>query len=1366
MKKAISKNKVFTEENLLQAAYKASVILQSAEYDDDIYPYVLKGMETIAKAIKVDRINIYKNETEDGVLFYIHLVQWIKGKTVGKPPLPRPLKYPAGLKRKFSANMPINGPVSRLSQTDKNIVFSKGIKSILGIPLFLKNALYGFITFEDFALERSFKQEEIDILGSAGILFAGAMNRQITITKIKSINKRTQVLLNAIPLSTHLWDKDCNLIDCNEENTKLFNLKEKGDFTRKFKDLAPPFQPDGEPSSNALQYVRKAFRDGEYVSEWMHQTLDGEPLPVEVTLKRVNFDNEDYVASYVHDLREHKRLEEEIKTAHKRTKIFLDALPFAAQLWDKNLNLIDCNTETLNILGLKNKKKIINNFFDFSPQYQPDGQLSSISGKYYLAMTLKKGKCITEWMWKFPDGKPLPIEVTLVRINIEDEVFIATYARDLREYKTMMEGIEQRDYLLSIVNKAAGNLLQSEPVKFNNILHRCMGMLANALNIDHIYIWKNYTKQGGLFCKQMHEWTSEKAKPLVNYPSVLSYNDFAKSWRKALSSGNYINAKKSSMSKEEQENLARLGIKSMFLLPVFWMEQFWGFVGFDDCQKERNFTENEISIMCSGGIVFSNALLRNEIMQNEHNTAAKLEAVIANYPGIIWSIDLNNTITLFNGRYLDKYKYKPKWFEGKKPEEINQDNVFIKILLNLGNNLFKKAYDFNTEIYGCAFRVRTTLIKNETGKVTSVTGSFDDISERIKLQADLEVALKEAQRANQAKSSFLTNMSHEMRTPLNAIIGLSELSLTPENIYGETQSNLEKINSAGTTLLSTVNDILDISKIEAGKLDLIPVVYDIPSLLNDAITQSIQHAGDKPIKFILNINEKLPTKLFGDDLRIKQVLNNLLSNAFKYTKKGSVELEVICTEGNTHKNKKEGDDVWFTARVRDTGIGIKAKYFNEIFSNYSQMDTMSNRKVEGTGLGLSIAKRIVEMMDGSISVESKYGKGSVFTVKLRQQFVTTATIGPEIVESLKTLRYSVHKRYQNSRIVRIKLPYARVLVVDDVPTNLDVTRGMMKPYGMQIDCVRSGKEAIKAIKDQKVKYNAIFMDHMMPEMDGIEATRIIREKIGTAYAKKIPIIALTANAIVGNEDFFLKNGFQAFISKPIEIEKLDTVIREWVRNKKLEEKIKKEETDRSSIDKQNKTDIKLPEIKLEGINIERSLQRFSGDMELLIHVLRSFIDNTRPLLKQIETVDKNNLGSYSIIVHGIKGSSRGIGADALGSRAEALEKAAKENNYGFVSNNNEAFIKEAEKLIKELDNMLKQINSTSQKPKRNKIEKGLILKLLKACEVYDMDGVDCAMEELEKYEYTQDKELSVWLKENVDKMNFTQIKEKLSAYIK
>ncbi|GHU51454.1 hypothetical protein AGMMS49975_04870 [Clostridia bacterium] len=622
---------------------------------------------------------------------------------------------------------------------------------------------------------------------------------------------------------------------------------------------------------------------------------------------------------------------------------------------------------------------------------------------------------------------------------------------------------------------------------------------------------------------------------------------------------------------------------------------------------------------------------------------------------------------------------------------------------------------------------------------------------RNEMTHDLVRAREAAEASTEAKSDFLANMSHEMRTLLNAIIGFSGLTLDSRDVGENARESLEKVYNSGVSLLSIINDILDISKIEAGKFELIPVEYDVPSLINDTITLNIVRIGGKSISFRLDIDANLPNTLLGDELRTKQIFNNLLSNAFKYTNEGNVDWSVSCEE--------DGDGVWLVSTVKDSGIGIKPKDMEKLFSEYNQVDTKSNRKIEGTGLGLAISKRVVAMMGGTISVESEYGEGTTFTVRMRQGRVPSAVpIGAEVAENLRNFHYDENKRTRNAKLVRAYIPYAKVLVVDDIPTNLDVARGMMKPYGMQIDTAPSGQAAIELIKSAETEYNAIFMDHMMPEMDGIEATHIIR-RIGTDYAKNIPIIALTANALVGNEEMFLKSGFQAFLPKPIDILRLDLVINHWVRDRVLEELIPQAVREAEA----ESSKIRLFDgKKVHGVKLEQGLRRFGDDDEIYLDVLKSYVRNTPPLIEQIRDFDDiKDIKDYGIIVHGIKSSSRSIGADAAGKDAEALEFAAKAKNISFIRERHLDFIKKLEILLFGLHALLAEFEI--QKEKKPEPDKEVLASLLEASKNFDIDLVDKAMEELESYNYEQGGDLVSWLREQINVMGFTAITERLDV---
>ena len=399
---------------------------------------------------------------------------------------------------------------------------------------------------------------------------------------------------------------------------------------------------------------------------------------------------------------------------------------------------------------------------------------------------------------------------------------------------------------------------------------------------------------------------------------------------------------------------------------------------------------------------------------------------------------------------------------------------------------------------------------------------------------------EEARAANLSKSAFLANMSHEMRTPMNVVVGLTELMLEEDTPPADFKENMGKINTAGSTLLGLINDILDISKIEAGKLELAPVLYETPSIINDIVVLNVIRIQEKPITFKLDINDNLPLKLCGDDLRVKQVINNILSNAFKYTHSGIVTLGLSC--------ERDGDNVWLSMYVSDTGIGIREENLQKLFMDYYQVDAHSNRSTEGTGLGLAITRRLVELMGGEITAQSEYGKGSVFSVCIKQGYVCDSVIGKEIAESLRTFSYTEKKKTSANKLARPDLSFAKVLVVDDMPTNLDVAAGILRKYKMQVDCVMNGYDAVEKIRVGEPVYDAVFMDHMMPGMDGIEAAQSIRA-LGTDYAKHIPIIALTANAVQGTAELFLKNGFQVFLSKPVNIKELDSIIQKWISKK-------------------------------------------------------------------------------------------------------------------------------------------------------------------------------------------------------------------------
>ncbi|MDR0439985.1 MAG: response regulator [Candidatus Accumulibacter sp.] len=620
---------------------------------------------------------------------------------------------------------------------------------------------------------------------------------------------------------------------------------------------------------------------------------------------------------------------------------------------------------------------------------------------------------------------------------------------------------------------------------------------------------------------------------------------------------------------------------------------------------------------------------------------------------------------------------------------------------------------------------------------------------------ELAEQMKVAEAASNAKSYFVARMSHEMRIPLNAIIGLSGLILS-EGRDSVEYRNIEKVRNSGLTLLALANDLLDISKIEAGRFELSPVEYDTPSLINDIAVMNVVRRGSKSISFKITIDETLPRCLRGDDLRVRQVFNNLLSNAFKYTEGGEVEWRLSW--------EREGDSVWLVSSVRDTGIGIRPENLERIFTDYyNRGDADSTRHIEGTGLGLSIALSLVKLMDGELTVNSEYGKGSTFSVRIRQDFVNAEPIGPELAQEVQQFQHTVRKRSVHPQIVYPCLNYARVLVVDDVESNLDVAMGMLKPYGMRIDCVSSGRQAIELVRAGRVLYDAIFMDHMMPGMDGTEALQKIRA-IGTKYATTVPIIALTANVISGNEQRFLENGFQAFLAKPVDVRRLDAIVQRFIRNEALEKAeplAQARHAGASGADDDAKA-LLLWSASISGLNAKYALERLSGDVKVYRQVIESYVRHTPGLVKRARAVSEDGLEDYIAAIHGIHGGSRGIGAAPIGQKAAELEAAARNGNFAFIAAHNFECMEAVEQLLVELSDLLAKTADKTEKPLKETPDAATLARLEAACVAYDMDGVDAAMAELEAFRYENRQELIVWLREQARAMELRHMADELA----
>ena len=586
------------------------------------------------------------------------------------------------------------------------------------------------------------------------------------------------------------------------------------------------------------------------------------------------------------------------------------------------------------------------------------------------------------------------------------------------------------------------------------------------------------------------------------------------------------------------------------------------------------------------------------------------------------------------------------------------------------------------------------------GRYISQTGSFD-VSETIldlliiligslmllvviawnkQLQVRLKQKAEEAETAANSKSAFLANISHEIRTPLNAILGMNELVLR-ESRQPHIKEYAMYIKNSGKSLLTIISDILDLSKIESGKVYLVNENYSLSSLVED-VERSIQkRIMEKGLELKIYVEPELHENLKGDEVRIKQIIMNLLTNAVKYTEKGEVRLYIT---GTVVDNKQD-----LTIEVSDTGIGMRSEDMDKLFTNFERLDLKRNRSVEGTGLGLPITKNLLVAMGGDITVSSVYGEGSTFTATVGQEIVNEEQIGDYRKKYKEKLHHEV--RYQES----FHAEDARILVVDDNEVNLKIVVGLAKNTKLQIDTALSAAKGLKLIRQHS--YQLLLIDHMMPEMDGIEMLQHVKTMDGGIY-KDIPAVAITANALSGAKQTYLDAGFCGYLSKPIDPERFEQIIKDNLPQEYVTEcgdgngdtATEGQETDGTSDPKQEE------EWSIPGIDIAKALSYIGGSRELYISLLQTYLDGSEERIRKLEECkNKEDIFNYDITIHGLKGISASIGADSMAIAAAGLEEACKDPQTAmtYIQMNHDQVVSRYRELLEQIKKWLANIET-------------------------------------------------------------------------
>lgn len=545
-----------------------------------------------------------------------------------------------------------------------------------------------------------------------------------------------------------------------------------------------------------------------------------------------------------------------------------------------------------------------------------------------------------------------------------------------------------------------------------------------------------------------------------------------------------------------------------------------------------------------------------------------------------------------------------------------------------------------------------------------------------------------ANAANRAKSTFLANMSHEVRTPINAILGMDEMIIRESNDE-QIVEYATNIKQAGKSLLAQVNGILDYSKLEEGKMEIFTVEYDLASMIGGLVTSTSTRAKAKGLNFNVDIDEKLPVTLLGDDVRVSQIVSNLLTNAVKYTEAGEVNLSM------KEVNRYDGS-IEIEIKVRDTGIGIREEDMKNLSVSFKRIDEEHHRNIEGTGLGIPIVIQLLHLMGSELQVDSKYQVGSSFSFILKQGIINEEPIG----DYKKRIKKSYKRR---NKYTFPSMPEAEVLLVDDYEMNLMVAKNLMKVYDFIPDLVGSGREAITRTEEKA--YDIIFMDHMMPDLDGIETLDIIKEK--GYLGPKTRVVALTANAIAGAKEYYISKGFDDYLTKPIDAEALEEMLLKYIPKKKILKKA------------------------ISDVKNNKSLTSNDDERQALIKIFVSTIDESAKKLEEYRST--SDIKNYTIKVHGLKSTARLIGEMSISKKAEALEKAGNAGDWDYINKHHDELIQEYLSIRNTYEG-----NNKAKKQFEKSDLKDALYSIIEMANVCDYTSTEMVLNTLDEYDIPED----------------------------
>ncbi|MCL2137329.1 MAG: PAS domain S-box protein [Coriobacteriia bacterium] len=1238
-------------DNLLDTVNRAAVTLLETDNAKNTEAAIQRSMELIGRSFAVDRVQIWRNELTNGELHFTHTYEWLSETGKQKSEVPIGLSFPYSSKplweQMFLRGEYINAPLSKLEPHDQMFLQAYDIKSIVIIPLFLQDELWGFFSVDDCVNERVFSVEEINILQSASLMMASALLRNEIISDISTTAKQLDAVI--ANYQGVIWSADRN------GDINLFNglyLKEAGIDPSRVVGKNLEVLKGSSKHLDLYQKFHQALSEQQaqdWISEIDNISFHARVMPL--------FNDHGKVTGVVGSFDD---VSEMIKLQNKLKEENINALEQFAMIWDKvesgmliidmdNRTILDANPATARIYGTSIENIIGKLCYEFFGEHACP------------IMDLNQSMDRQERLFTLADGSTIPVlkSVSCITYNgrpaLLESFTDISYMKEVEKQAHMLELTERVQVMLDANPNV--NMLFDDQLKIvdcNQAAIEFMGFRSKAEML-----------QG--FSKRINE--AVQAAVAKGYPTKPPSYWFPK----ALKEG-FVKFESELVFDEKVRKLNveinRIPYKDSFGIVAYIIDMTDVFERENELKQARETNELQLAKLNTAVQATKIGLWDMEIVKsdpvNPQNT-------------FYWSDELRQMLG-----YEDDDDFPnilSSWSDRLHPEDkdwvlkefedffLSQDD---EATYDIEYRMIKKQGD-------CGYyRATGKTIRDLSGDAIHVAGAMIDITETKNILLDTERQKIEAEAANKAKSDFLSTMSHEIRTPINAILGITEIQMQNEGLDRELLDALNKIYMSGDLLLGIINDILDLSRIEAGKLELTLTKYQTASLISDTAQLNMMRIGSKPIEFEMTIDEQTPLYAFGDELRVKQILNNILSNAFKYTIAGKVKLKI----GFLPINESPDGQVVLTFSVSDTGQGMSKEQIAKIFDEYSRFNIETNRSTEGTGLGMSITQNLLKMMKGSLFIESELGVGSTFTVHIPQTRVNDEVLGKDLTESLCQFRLDSRSQMKRTQVSRDLMPYGSVLVVDDVETNNYVTKGLLAPYKLQVETVNSGYVAIELIKSGK-SYDIVFMDHMMPGMDGIEATQIIRS---LGYEK--PIVALTANAVVGQAEIFIENGFDDYVSKPIDVRQLNTVLNRWVRDMYPPEVVQAA--------RMGNTPSNEPALTVASPLAEASLLADASSIALDKQLAGSFLKDAHKsyaVLKELiekASFDQDELRLYVINIHGIKGALANIRKTDLADTALQLETAGRNNDIAFITLKTGGFLQDLLAFIDEIEETLAQ----------------------------------------------------------------------------